>query len=84
MDTTTIAHHICRKASLNGQRTGQYLFNGLRPEIADKVSSSLIDPFHKDLTNDEVKKWLDDHIIFAEDGEQIGLFDGNKILWEKE
>lgn len=84
LDYTAItAENIRLGAARGGQRTGQWMFNHLPGPVQNKVVGTLFDPFHKDLTTDEIFQWLDNHIIF--DGSEIvGLFDNNTILWEAE
>jgi hypothetical protein len=62
-------------------RSGQALFNGLPGPAANAVAGTLFDPFHKMLSRDQVTDWIDNHLIFSDAGEVIGVFDNNKLLW---
>ena len=72
---------IKQGARINNQRTGQYLFNHLPPGAANSVRATLIDPFHKQMTDHELYMWLDEHVIFDR-GWIIATFNNNVILWE--
>lgn len=79
------AQHIYDIALVHGQRTGQKLFNTLNPpEMSEAVRGKPWDPFYKDLTFEEIVEWVDNHLVFDDHGHIIALFDGNKILWERE
>jgi hypothetical protein len=78
------ADYIVHMADYHQQRTGQFLFNNLKHEIAEIVRGSLFDPFYKSLSEHEVVEWLEHHIIYSDDGIMICLFDGDHILWEEE
>lgn len=82
--STQEAKYIVEMAPYHDQRTGQLLFNSLKHEIADIVRDTSFDPFYKELTCDEIIDWLENHIIYDDDGNMICLFNGNDILWEKE
>ncbi len=81
---------IFKHAQRQGQRSGQFLFNtGLPQEAANAIRGTLIDPFYKDMGRQELREWIDNHIIFRdapgfEDVMIIGIFDGDRILWEAE
>lgn len=78
-----MAVHIAVGARQTKLRTGQYLFNHLPDQVGNKVAGTLFDPFHKDLSKQEIIEWLDNHLIF-DHNEIIALFDQNTILWESE
>ena len=63
-------------------RPGQALFNVLPGDVANCVCSTLFDPFHRVKTWDEVKVWMENHLIFDGDGCVIAVFNNNQILWE--
>ncbi len=73
---------IASGAKATDQRTGQRLFNLLPQPVAYFTSGTLFDPFHKDLTRKEIWDWLNDHLIFDDNGHIIALFNNNQILWE--
>lgn len=75
--------YIIRHADEHNQRTGQYLFNSLPVEAAQFITSTLFDPFHRDMSQDEVEAWISDHIIFDDNGRIMALFNNNDILWER-
>jgi hypothetical protein len=79
-----LAKHIQHSALIYGQRTGQYLFNSLTPVVADKVRGTNFDPFYLDLTIEGIIQWLEDHIIFNDNGSIGCLFNGYEILWEED
>ena len=80
-DELNFVHHIMTRAKANDQRTGQYMFNNLPSVIANRVAGTSFDPFHKDMTSQELYDWIDNHLVF--DGNEIvGLFHENRILWE--
>jgi len=82
MTLSIFTQQIMQNAKVHNQRTGQYLFNHLPSEITYYVSGRPFDPFHKDLTAEEVYAWMDNHLVF--DGNEIvGVFDGDRLLWEK-
>lgn len=69
-------------AESHHQRTGQYLFNGLPVGARDKIVGNLWDPFYKEMSQYEIERWLNDHIIFNDRGKIIGLINNNEIIWE--
>lgn len=78
------ANTIARYCKQNPDiRTGQYLFNSLPPTTASIVAGSTFDPFHKDLTEDELYEWMDNHLIFSDMSDSIiGVFNNDMILAE--
>ena len=78
------AEYICNMAAQLDQRNGQFLFNHLRHEVAEAARGTLYDPFYKELSQDEVAQWLEDHIVWNDDGRMIAFFIGETILWEEE
>jgi hypothetical protein len=76
------AEHIIRGAYVHEQRTGQYLFNHLPNPVAAQVRGTTFDPFHKDLTINEVHCWIQDHLIF-DANRIIAVFNNDEILWEE-
>jgi hypothetical protein len=77
------ARYIIMNAPAQCQRSGQFLFNSLRHEVAEAVRGTLFDPFYKDLSEYEVADWLENHVIYNDQGEMICVFSGNTILWEE-
>ena len=75
---------VIRGACLTKQRTGQYLFNCLPNDVAEVVAGLMFDPFHKDLTDSEIRAWIGEHLIFSPSGDIIAVFNQNDILWTKE
>lgn len=54
------------------QRQGQALFNALhweRPNLANKIRGTHLDPFHRDERVAVVQEWLQDHWDEEEDDE---------------
>lgn len=77
--------HIVSWAPQHDLRTGQYLFNSLPNEVARVVSGTLFDPFHTDMKSGDIWNWIDNHLIFSDDGNQIiAVFNNNQILWQAE
>lgn len=72
------------EAYILGQRTGQLLFNNLPHEVANHVRGTEFDPFHKDMSKQEIIDWFNDHVIFSDGDEIIVLFNGTEILWERD
>ena len=80
MIATLITNQVMQRAQIEGQRTGQYLFNLLPSNIVYYVAGRPFDPFFKDLTAEEVYQWIDEHLIF--DGKEIiGVFDKDNLIW---
>ena len=72
---------VLMHAEQHHQRTGQYLFNGLPEEVRVVITGTVWDPFHKNMSQDQVEQWLSDHIIFNDNGGICGVVAGRKILW---
>jgi len=85
--TTNVAREYSRDVIMNaekhGQRTGQYLFNGLPQEVRAVITGTVWDPFHKNMSQYQVEEWLDGHLIFNDNGGICGVIAGRKILWGK-
>lgn len=77
-----LAIFVCEEAPKEGERTGQYLFNGFWPPIQEVIRGKLFDPFYKEYSYIQLLEWIKDHIIFDENGDPCGVFDGETILWE--
>lgn len=73
---------IISHAEEHNQRTGQYLFNSFPWEVAEALVGAPWDPFHFDMSQDRIETWLNEHIIFNDNGRIVGVFSGNTILWE--
>lgn len=82
--STREAEYIYFMAPQYEMRTGQLLFNVLRHEIADVVRNTKLDTFYKDMELEEIVEWLENHIIFSNDGRMIRLFSEHTILWEED
>lgn len=74
---------VISEAPAQNQRTGQFLFNTLPDMVRERLAGKTFDPFHRDMSQFQVEEWLLDHIVFDDDGEVIGLYSGNHIMWEK-
>lgn len=87
MYISTLANHqFCSKvletANAYSWRFGQTLFNLLPQELSWAITSSTIDPFHKHMSYKDVCKWVEDHLVFSDDGKVIAIFNNNEILAE--
>lgn len=81
--TDGIANWVVRNADFTGMRNGQMLMNSLPEEIYNVVTGTKFDPFHKEhMCEAEVSDWLENHVVFSSDGDFIGAFNGETILWE--
>lgn len=82
-----ITDNITQHARRADQRPGQFLFNNLPNEASSCLTGRLIDPFHSVKTNQELRVWINDHLIFADGTTSlegvIAIFDKDQILWEK-
>jgi len=76
------AEYICYIGPRIDQRTGEFLFNNLRFEIAEAIRNTELDPFYQEMDFEDVVDWLDDHIVFDNQGTMIRVFDDHGILWE--
>lgn len=63
-------------------RLGQALFNTLPNWAAAVVTEKSFDPFYKDVPDWSVSKWIDNHLIFDEQG-LLAVFNNNEILAER-
>ena len=83
IDTSIFVNQIVHSAEKTTLRTGQALFNHLPFSAAQIVSGTLWDPFHRDLTREEIQEWVDHHLIFGDQyyDDIIGLFNGEQLLW---
>jgi len=78
-----LARTIIMHAITHNQRTGQYLFNMLQEPIRNEVTGKDWDPFEKEMSQYQIEKWFEDHIVFGSDGKMIALFDESGFLWER-
>lgn len=78
--TALFTDHILIGAHASSQRTGQYLYNHLPTIVARLTSGKTFDPFFKDLSQQEIFDWIENHLIF-DGNEIIGLFDHDRIIW---
>lgn len=76
------AEYIYDTAPCIGMRTGELLFNELRHEIADVVRDTDLDTFYDDLGLEEIVEWLENHIMYDNQGTMVRLYDGHGVLWE--
>lgn len=78
------AEYVCYLGPRLDMRTGEFLFNTLRHEIAEKVRATDLDPFYEDLEFEEVVDWVDGHIVFDNEGKMVRLQDDHGVLWEED
>lgn len=78
------AEYIYTMAPQYDMRPGQFLFNYLRHEVADVVRGTELDTFYQDLELEDIAQWLDQHIIYDNQGRMVRLHDGHHVLWEEE
>jgi hypothetical protein len=76
------ALYIVMHAEEHNQRTGQYLYNSFPNVVCTLVAGKPWDPFHRDMSQDQIETWLNEHVIFNDNGRVVGLFSGNSLLWE--
>lgn len=77
-----LAESVMREAPKANQRPGQYLFNHILPGDACRVIvGTTFDPFNKEMTFQELKLWIDNHLILNM-WDTIAVFNGDDILWE--
>jgi len=76
------SREVIMHAEGQNQRTGQYLFNGLPDGARKAVAGTVFDPFHKNMSQYQIENWLEDHVVFNDNGSIIGIIAGRKILWE--
>tara|TARA_R100000458_G_C8241749_1_gene220620 strand:+ start:360 stop:644 length:285 start_codon:yes stop_codon:yes gene_type:complete len=58
-----------------GWRPGQRLFNAVevvRPDVADRLRSTWLDPFYQDTIDDEVWEWLEAEWVTGPQGGAAG------------
>jgi len=72
---------VILKAEVHSQKTGQYLFNSLPEGAREAVSGMLWDPFYKDMSQYQIEEWLNDHVVFNDNGSISGVITGGKIIW---
>lgn len=72
---------VVMNATKHGQKSGQYLFNGLPDGARKAVTGMLWDPFHKDMSQYQIEEWINDHLALNESGRVIGVVTGGKIIW---
>lgn len=79
-----LAHWIVDGAEMNQEHVGRRLVDSLNDRrAADAVRGSNFNPADIDgMEFDDVKQWLDDHIVFNDKGSPIGVFDDGDWLWE--
>ncbi len=82
MDTLVKKIYEIVDASNRDIRVGQALFNLLPGWAANRVASTLFDPFHKNFTDYELYTWINNHLIFDGD-EIIAVFNNDTILAER-
>lgn len=78
------AEYVCYVGPRLEMRTGQFLFNILRHEMAEAIRNTELDPFYDDMTFEEVVDWIDNHIVFDKMGNMIRLYDERGVLWEED
>lgn len=77
------AEYIYDSAPVLGMRTGELLFAELRHEIADIVRDTDLDTFYDDLELEEIEEWLENHIVYNNQGIMERLKDDHGVLWEE-
>lgn len=63
----------------NDYRVGQALFNALPQWAGSYVAGKLFDPFYTLLFRWEAQDWIDNHLIFGNDGELVAVIDGDTV-----
>lgn len=76
------AQYVYEMAPQYEMRTGQFLFNVLRYEIAELVRNTDLDTFYQDLSLEEIIDWLANHITFNRMGDMVRLSNNHRVLWE--
>jgi hypothetical protein len=71
---------LFNEAVRRGRRTGEYLYECLPPKALNHVRSNDFDPYNHDLSQDDILRWLWDHVIFDPDGNIVGVHDRGYIL----
>jgi len=78
-----MSRDVIANAAKHNQRTGQYLFNGLEQGARAVITGLTWDPFHKELSQYQIEDWLEEHVVFGNNGTIIAVFDENGFLWER-
>lgn len=66
-------------------RMGQALFNLLPGSVGNAVAGRMFDPFHTEsMSVHDVQSWVEDHLIFDNEGRIIALFNADKFLWTRD
>lgn len=61
-------------------KCGQNLFNLLPPNMCDAVTNTWFDPYAKDMSMNDVLRWLWDHVVFDPQGYIIAIHDRGEAL----
>jgi len=77
-----MSRDIIMNAEAHGQRTGQYLYNGLPDDARAVVAGTIWDPFYKDLSQFQLVDWINQHLVFNENGTITGVISGPNVLWD--
>lgn len=82
MRNAQFINDILRGAKESEQRTGQYLFNSLPEGAQEVITRTMSDPYQQDFDVYELTNWVNNHLIFDEDGAIINVFNGDTVLWD--
>jgi len=79
---SVMAVQVHRNHKFFHQRTGQYLMNLLPNNARSACTGNALDIWEKELSMHETYEWITNHVIFSKDGDIIGFFDGDDVIWE--
>lgn len=77
------ARYVYESSLIQNHPMGRRLMRLLGEGAASQIRDTDLDPTYKDLSYDEVLAWIDDHLVFNDDGDVIALVSGDKVLWEE-
>lgn len=72
------------KTTVYAHPTGQTLFNIIPPDMCDYVTNSSFDPYRLDMTKEQIRSWLWDHVIFDPSGQIIAVHNSRTTLFVEE
>lgn len=80
---TYFSRFVVEGADINQEHVGHRLIDSLSPEVAGVVRNQEFNPrFIDDMTLEDVIDWVDEHIIFDNKGNLIGVIDHGELLWK--
>lgn len=84
-----VAQRIYTDAVQRQSISGRMLWNRLPEDMQSYVTDTRFDPYHKGLNENELYRWLWQHVIFDKSGDIIAIHDCGKIItckegWEEE